>query len=262
MLNESVLVIRTSDKNRKAYNGFQWPESGLVECPDWNPRAECGNGLHGILWPEGNWSDIKDYGGDETWQVVKVAKSDLIEIGGKVKFPKGEVVYSGTFAVAFNMVAKKWLDQMPAWTKAIQDEAKVELKDGEVDSGNSARIGSSGNSAQIGSSGDSAQIGSSGDYAQIGSSGYSAQIGSSGDYAQIGSSGDYAQIDVAGEKAVIACAGSVERFKAGANGCIAAPWWDEKSERTRFAVGYVGENIKADTWYTVNESGEFVEIEQ
>lgn len=35
-------------------NGFQWPESGRVDAPDWSPEAECGNGLHAWEWGEGD----------------------------------------------------------------------------------------------------------------------------------------------------------------------------------------------------------------
>jgi hypothetical protein len=116
-------------------------------------------------------------------------------------------------------------------------------------SGHYARIGSSGDYARIGSSGDSAQIGSSGDSARIGSSGDSAQIGSSGDYAQIGSSGDYAQIVAEGSNAVVACAGSAT-VTVGSGGAICIPYHDGK--RTRFAIGYVGEDgIEAGVAYTV-----------
>ena len=98
-------------------------------------------------------------------------------------------------------------------------------------------------------SGDYAKIGSSGDYAKIGSSGDSAQIGSSGDYAKIGSSGDYAQIVAEGRSAVVACAGSAT-VTAGEGGAICIPYHDGK--RTRFAVGYVGEDgIEAGKAYTV-----------
>ena len=227
------LVLRTSDKNGKAYGGFQWPTSGMVECPDFKKSASCGNGLHGILWPDGDWSDIKDYGGEEIWQVVKVLEADLIKFDGKVKFPRGEVIYSGNMAVAFNMVAKEFLAQIPT------SYASVDAND---------PLTTDKKNAQIGSSGDSARIGSSGHYARI---------GSSGDSARIGSSGDSARIDATGKDAVIACAGSVLKFKAAEGSCISALWHD--GNRTRFAVGYVGENIKADVWYTISETGEFVE---
>ena len=94
------------------------------------------------------------------------------------------------------------------------------------------------NSAQIGSSGDYAKIGSSGSYAQIGSSGYSAQI------------------EASGKKSIIVAFGYKAIAKAGDDGCIALAWWDEK--RPRLAVGYVGEGLKADTWYRV-ENGVLVE---
>ena len=126
-------------------------------------------------------------------------------------------------------------------------------------SGNDARIGSSGYAAQIGSSGNAARIGSSGNDAQIGSSGYTAQIGSSGNDAQIGSSGNAAQINATGKNAVIACAGDNSKARAGISGVMALSWFDDATQRIRIAVGYVGENIKADTWYVVKK-GEFVEV--
>ena len=143
-------------------------------------------------------------------------------------------------------------------------------------SGYSAKIGSSGYYAQIGSSGYYAQIGSSGDSAQIGSSGYYAKIGSSGDYAKIGSSGDSAkigssgysaQIGSTGEDSVIMCAGHKSKAKAKIGSWITLAEWewsDEKKHNVPVCVKteYVdGENIKADTWYQL-ENGKFVEVNE
>jgi hypothetical protein len=92
---ETVLILRTCAADMTSYNGFVWPESGPVEAPDWNDGAHCGNGLHGFLWGEGdaglaNWSD------DAKWLVVEVEKSTTVDLDGKVKFPRGDVVYCGT----------------------------------------------------------------------------------------------------------------------------------------------------------------------
>ena len=86
-----------------------------------------------------------------------------------------------------------------------------------------------------------------------------AQIGSSGDGARIGSSGDDARINATGEKATIASSGIGARAKSGKDGAMALAYWDEKSGRTRFAVGYVGENIKPDVWYSLDAEGNFIE---
>ena len=132
-------------------------------------------------------------------------------------------------------------------------------------SGDSAKIGSSGDSAQIGSSGDSAQIGSSGYYAKIGSSGYYAKIGSSGYYAKIGSSGDYAKIDCSGHDSVICCAGVESIVKATVGCWITLAEWKYDNEKGRkvpvcVKTEYVdGERIKENTFYKL-KNGQFVEV--
>ena len=99
----------------------------------------------------------------------------------------------------------------------VLEKTIAETPSENVDSGDSAQIGSSGNSAQIGSSGNYAQIGSSGNYAQIGSSGHYARIGSSGDYARIGSSGHYARIGSSGNSAQIGSSGDYARIGSSGN---------------------------------------------
>lgn len=103
-----------------------------------------------------------------------------------------------------------------------------------------------------------AQVSSSGDYTRISSSGNHAEIISSAKHVKIGSVGDCAKIDATGEEAVIAILNNYDsKFKVGKHGAVSVAYFD--GERTRFAVGYVGENLKPDTWYSVNEKGEFVE---
>ena len=85
------------------------------------------------------------------------------------------------------------------------------------------------------------------------------QIGASGVYTQIGASGDSTRINATGKDAVIACAGNYSQARAGTNGVMALPWFDEAAKRTRIAVGYVGEDLKADTWYEV-KAGKFIEV--
>src|SRR5690554_5202274 len=94
-----ALVLRTCSSDMESYRGFKWPESGPVECPDWNPEPECGSGLHGWLWGEGdgylgNWSN------DAKWLVVEVDECDIIDLNGKAKFPRGVVAFCGDRAGA------------------------------------------------------------------------------------------------------------------------------------------------------------------
>ena len=91
---ETVLVMRTCNADMTAYGGFKWPESGLVEAPDWKPIAKCGHGLHGLLWGVGSASYL-DLSDSAKGLVVRVAAELVVDLGGKVKFPRGEVVFCG-----------------------------------------------------------------------------------------------------------------------------------------------------------------------
>jgi hypothetical protein len=99
-----ALVLRTSDKDLRSYNGFQWPEKGPVSCPDWDPAPKCGNGLHGLMWGDGD-ASLLSSSADAKWQVVKVEESKIVAINNqKCKFPEGEVVFTGSMADAMAMV--------------------------------------------------------------------------------------------------------------------------------------------------------------
>ena len=90
----TVLVLRTCNADLTSHNGFQWKAKGVVTCPDWDPKPECGNGLHGLLWGEGD-GTLLDWDDDAKWLVVKVPADSIVHIGGKVKFPRGTVVFCG-----------------------------------------------------------------------------------------------------------------------------------------------------------------------
>ena len=95
-------------------------------------------------------------------------------------------------------------------------------------------------------------------------SGDSAQIGSSGYCAQIGSSGDYARINCTGSDSVICCAGHGSVVKAPIGCWITLAEWKYDGAKQRYVpvcvkTEYVdGEKIKADTPYML-KNGEFVE---
>jgi hypothetical protein len=90
----TVLVLRTCDKDLRSYGGFQWPAEGEVVAPDWNSEPVCGGGLHGLLWGEGDGA-LLNWDEDARWLVVEVLATEYVSIDGKVKFPRGTVVFCG-----------------------------------------------------------------------------------------------------------------------------------------------------------------------
>ena len=109
------------------------------------------------------------------------------------------------------------------------------------------------------SAGDDSSNASAGNYSRNASAGDDSSNASSGDDSRNASAGNYSRNEATGKNSVIAAAGRNSKFKAAEGGCAAIAYHD--GTRVRFAVAYVGENVKADTWYSVNERGEFVEVE-
>ena len=93
-MSDTVLILRTCDSDLRSWGGFQWPEHGYIEAPDWDPEPCCGKGLHGLLWGEG--FGLLDWSGDAKWLVVAVRVDDVVSLGSKVKFRAGEVICAGS----------------------------------------------------------------------------------------------------------------------------------------------------------------------
>jgi hypothetical protein len=106
-----VLVLRTTrrvDGKLLANGGFVWPkEVGVVVVPEsWDPNPSCGKGLRGLLWGRGNVDYLAWDGVNLEWQVVEVDEDDLVHFGGKVKFPRCKIVYSGDRETASALVSR------------------------------------------------------------------------------------------------------------------------------------------------------------
>ena len=94
MNDETVLVMRSVSAGMVSRNGFRWPTEGPVECDDWSPVAECGQGLHGLLWGAGD-ASLMSYATGTQYLAVRVLSADTVNLGGKAKFQRGIVERCG-----------------------------------------------------------------------------------------------------------------------------------------------------------------------
>ncbi|WP_319111754.1 hypothetical protein [Pseudomonas aeruginosa] len=95
--------MRTCSADLTSHGGFQWPDKigAVVEAPDWKKDNKCGHGLHGWLFGQGDHGCSSTVGeADAKWLVVEVGLSDLIALGGKVKFPRCTIRHIGDRASA------------------------------------------------------------------------------------------------------------------------------------------------------------------
>ena len=89
-------MMKTVRPDGASYGDFVWPlEVGAeVVAPDWNDNAECGGGLHGLHNGTGdgtllNWSD------DSVWIVASIERSEIVDLGGKIKVPRCKIEHVG-----------------------------------------------------------------------------------------------------------------------------------------------------------------------
>ena len=246
----TVLVLRTVNADGTSYNGFQWPlEVGaVVECPDWDPEPKCGNGLHGLVRGEGDW-DLLSWSPDAKALVLEVEESCIVEIGGKVKFPRAVVREITSLTSAICRLACDGARIAKTVANMITEGGKT------ASNGNASRLAASGDASQLATSGSCSQLAASGYASRLAASGYNSRLAASGDASQLATSGSCSQLAASGDGSVIAAAADNCIAKTGPGGAIALTWHDGK--RYRITVGYVGEGLDADTWYRLDEVGRF-----
>jgi hypothetical protein len=103
---KKIYILRTCDANLTSYNGFKWKAKGKVVCADWDPKAKCGNGLHGLAKGEGE-GVLLNWATDAKWLVFWAYENQLVDIEGKCKVPEANVVHCGDQLSATNYILAK-----------------------------------------------------------------------------------------------------------------------------------------------------------
>jgi hypothetical protein len=105
-----ILVLRNCHADGSSYNGFVWPKSGYVECPDWQDDDNCGHGLHGLPWGVGSTSYFYD-DADAAWIVFVTSTSagqyrhGAGDLTDKCKARSANVIYFGDKLGAIQLLA-------------------------------------------------------------------------------------------------------------------------------------------------------------
>jgi hypothetical protein len=203
----TVLCLRTANADGTSHGGFQWPASGPVECPDWDSKPACGNGLHGLLWGIGDYGLLKLDDPAALWQVVEVAEADVVKIGeDKVKFPRGNVIYSGRLPGAQRLIAERRLIYLagkhPQEASTAGDGAPAST------AGYGAPASTAGDRAPASTAGYGAPASTAGYGAPASTAGYGAPASTAGDGAPASTAGDGAPASTAGDRAPASTAGT------------------------------------------------------
>jgi hypothetical protein len=264
-----VLVLRTCAADMTSHGGFKWPTRGPVEAPDWNPQPVCGGGLHGALWGEGE-GGLFNWNTDAKWLVVEVDKADIVDLNGKVKFPRGVVKHCGDRMSATAWLAKRapgraiigaaltgghWstLTGGDESTLTGGDESTLTGGDRSTLTGGDGSTLTGGDGSTL-TGGDESTL-TGGDESTLTGGDESTLTG--GDESTL-TGGDESTL-TGGDRSTLT-GGDGSTLTGGDRSTLVIKWWD--GTRYRLAVGYVGENgIRPNVAYKVSDRGEFVEAQ-
>ena len=263
------LVLRVCRADFTSHGGFQWPNEvgATVQADDYRNDNECGHGLHGWLHGQGDISCVDYWDADDAkWLVLEVASDEITMLGGKCKFPRAVVRFIGSKSEA----AAYLIEHEPRARDVAVIGACQKVEDHQTVLVGGLGTATAGNfgTATAGNFG-TATAGNFGT-ATAGNFG-TATAGESGTatagYRGTATAGNFGTATAgnfgtatAGDFGT-ATAGDFGTATAGEKGEIRLRWYDEKADRYRTVIGYVGEDgIKPDTPYRLDSKHRFVEV--
>ncbi len=136
----------------------------------------------------------------------------------------------------------------------------VEWIKGKVD-WDAAKVFNTGDQSVATNTGDQSVATNTGDQSAATNTGDQSVATNTGDQSAATNAGDQSVAEVSGKQSIAVALGWQSKAKASINGAIVCVYRNHDGELIHIKASKVGENnIKADTWYTLDEIGEFVEV--
>jgi len=237
---EVAYMLRCCDAQMRGHGGFVWPAEGAIEAPDWSPTKECGRGLHGWLWGEGN-PGVSDHAQspEAKWLVCAAWKDDVIDLSAKVKFPRAWVVFCGARDEAVRRI------QDLGARGSVIFSTVTGCDDSTVTGGYASTV-TGGYASTV-----------TGGYASTVTGGNASTV-TGGDDSTV--TGGYASTVTGGARSRVT-GGARSRVTGGYASTLVIKRWNGK--RWKLVVAYVGEDgIEANVPYKLNADGAFVRFEK
>ncbi len=279
-----VLILVSLNPDETDLSGVEFPEFGHIESKDYQPDKDIRHGLYGTLWGRADAEHWLNSDEDAKWRVVKAENNDEIipidPLYNFVKFRKGMVVATGTRKQCSEYICTN-CSQHKECDKSQCNLISLKIKTTEKDS--HAVVRGAGAIAETNKAGSHAiNLGDAGGAKAEGWGSHAISVGANSNAMASGEEGmaftmgthsrciapqnrgvavnaAFSGFVGAGKRGCAVGIGECSIARAGVRGFIALKYNDGK--RDRLKVGYVGEDIEADTMYRVTDSGEFEVVE-
>jgi hypothetical protein len=255
-----VLILKRINKDRTAYGGFTYPQGiGSVVVPEtWNPKNDCGHGIHGWPWGFGigDGSDFSII--DDIWLVVSAKPADVIgelNNGLKCKAREVKIRFEGSFKDAWAVVAsaqKEIIDNLAAAGKSADDSNLAASGNGSklAASGYGSKLAASGNDSKLAASGYGSNLAASGNGSKLAASGYGSKLAASGNDSNLAASGNDSKLAASGNDSKLAASGYGSNLAASGNDSnLAASGYGSKlaasGNDSKLAASGYGSNLAA-----------------
>ena len=178
----------------------------------------------------------------------EMVKKAVEWIKGKVDWDAAKVSNTGDWSAATNTGYRSAATNTGDWSVATNTSSRSAA----TDTGNRSVATNTGNRSVATNTGDLSVATNTGDLSVA---------TNTGDWSVATNTGNRSVAEVSGEQSIAVALGWQSKAKASIDGAIVCVYRNDDGELIHIKTSKVGENnIKADTWYTLDEFGEFIEV--
>ncbi|WP_136441754.1 DUF7666 domain-containing protein [Haemophilus influenzae] len=187
-------------------------------------------------------------------------------IKGKVDWDAAKVSNTGYWSAATNTGYRSVATNTGDWSAATNTgDRSVATNTGyrsvATNTGDQSAATNTGDRSVATNTGYWSAVTNTGDRSVATNTGYRSVATNTGDQSAATNTGDQSVAEVSGKQSIAVALGWQSKAKASINGAIVCVYRNHDGELIHIKASKVGENnIKADTWYTLDKIGEFVEV--
>ena len=178
----------------------------------------------------------------------EMVKKAVEWIKGKVDWDTAKISNTGDWSAATNT---------GDWSAATNTGNRSAA----INTGNRSAATNTGDWSAVTNTGNRSAATNTGYQSAATNTGYQSAATNTGYQSAATNTGDWSAAEVSGKQSIAVALGWQSKAKASINGAIVCVYRNHDGELIHIKASKVGENnIKADTWYTLDEIGEFVEV--
>ncbi|HHF2557040.1 TPA: hypothetical protein ACPJX0_001693 [Haemophilus influenzae] len=247
MAEENKEIIAYKGFNQDwACRGYQY-EIGKTYEHKGNVKA-CESGFHACEYP----LDVLSY------YSPAVSKFAVVKMSGETSKDSDDTkIASAKITIETEINLPEMIKKAVEWIKGKVDWDAAKVSN----TGDQSAATNTGYRSVATNTGDQSAATNTGDRSAATNTGYWSAATNTGYRSAATNTGDQSVAEVSGKQSIAVALGWQSKAKASINGAIVCVYRNHDGELIHIKASKVGENnIKADTWYTLDEFGEFVEV--